>query len=111
MQESSFCSRKPSNISEYLESVGPQRVLLQFRSPPIMVLDRCSEEKLPSILVRSWEGSLPGGLYIETNKKENPQKEMTAAAISSDIIWYTGLGLKSLGHQIAVLAHLPSCKK
>ena len=87
MQESSFCRRKPSKISEYLESVGPHRVLLQFRSPPIMVLDRCSEEKLPSILVRSWEGSLPGGLYIEIIKKEDPQKEMTAAAMSSVMSW------------------------
>ena len=56
-------------------------------------------------------GILPGGLYIEMSKKEDPQKEMTAAAMSSDIIWYTGLGLKSLGHQIAVLARLQKIER
>ena len=62
IQERSFWSRKPSKISECFESEGPQSELLQFRSPPRIVLDRCSEGKFPSIFDSKWEGLLQGGL-------------------------------------------------
>ena len=62
IQERSFWSRKPSKISECFESEGPQSELLQLRSPPRIVLCRCSEGKLPSIFDSSWEGLLQGGL-------------------------------------------------
>ena len=43
IQERSFWSRKPSKVSECFESEGPQSELLQLRSPPRIVLNRCSE--------------------------------------------------------------------
>ena len=80
---------------------------MQLRSPPSITECKCLEEKFPSILDSRQDGSPLGGLYIETIRKELLLKEIAAAAMSSDMIWWTGLGLKILGHQIAALALLP----
>ena len=58
----SFDKVKPSKISLKGESSLLQRMLRQFKSPPMTALERWREVRLPSRKARRVEGSVFGGL-------------------------------------------------